>query len=90
MFNIIANSLSQSELANIMTVSTMFNQKLELASNQEIKVQVEYLYSNFLEKMLFDSYNRKTYFNIMNAIINFNFFYFGKNYYIFIPIVYFF
>lgn len=68
-YNYILSNLSENELSNIVIVSEKFNEKLTYCSNQEIMLQVEYLYKNFLEKMLFDSCNRKIYFDIMNECV---------------------
>ncbi len=68
-FNYIMSNISEDEINEVMVVSNLFNQKLELLSNKEIMFQLEYLYRNFLEKMLFDSYNRMTYFSIMNECV---------------------
>ena len=47
----------------------MFNDCLTTAPKEEIVMQVQYIYKNFLERMIFDSYNRETYFNIMNECV---------------------
>ena len=68
-YNYLLNSLSEDELSTIVIISEKFNEKLINSSNQEIMMQVNYIYENFLEKMLFDSCNRKIYFDIMNECI---------------------
>lgn len=68
-YNYLLNNLSEEELNTIVTVSERFNERLVNSSNNEIMMQVNYIYENFLEKMLFDSYNRKRYFDIMNECI---------------------
>ncbi len=68
-YNYLISNLSESELKDIIKVSEMFNEKLSVLSNQEIMTQVNFIYHSFLEKILFDSYNREMYFNIMNECV---------------------
>ena len=68
-FNYLLNDLKEEELKDVIKVSDMFNEKLMISSNKEIMLQINYIYYNFLEKMIFDANNRKLYFNIMNECI---------------------
>ena len=69
LFNYMFNDLNEDELKNIAKISDMFNEKLTVSSNKEIMLQVEYIYHNFLEKMMFDSQNRRLYLDIMNECV---------------------
>ena len=66
--NYILSSLSKEEIMEYIRLSRLFNEKLESLSNMEVMMVSEYNYK-FLEKMLFDSYNRKLYFDILNENI---------------------
>lgn len=69
MFNYIFNSLNKEELMDVVKISNLFQEKLSLMSHNEAKIEALYIYKNFFEKMLFDSYNRGIYFSILNECI---------------------
>lgn len=68
-FNYMLNTLSRDQIAEIVNASLMFNEKLMYEPSEYALIQAKYIYENFLDKMLFDSYNRKKYFDIMNECI---------------------
>ena len=69
LFNLILNSQDKSKIDEVLQLSRKFDENLALSSNNEIMLQANYIYSNFLEKMLFDSFNREIYFQIMNECV---------------------
>lgn len=68
-YNYLLNGVNKEELSDIIKVSEKFNDQLITMSNQDIMIQVEFIYRNFLDKMVFDSYNRKKYFDNMNECV---------------------
>ena len=68
-YNYLLNGLNRDKLNEVVKVSEMFNERLVIAPKEEIMMQVQYIYKNFLEKMIFDSYNREIYFSIMNECV---------------------
>ena len=69
LFNYILSTLDKSEIIEIVRISRIFNEQLVLESSKDALIQAKYIYKNFLEKMLFDSFNREIYFDIMNRCI---------------------
>ena len=68
-YNYLLNGVNKEELSDIIKVSEKFNDQLITMSNQDIMIQVEFIYRNFLDKMVFDSYNRKKYLDNMNECV---------------------
>ena len=69
LFNCMLYTLSQEELKEIVNISRLYNEQIALKSSNEVLVQARFIYKNFLDKMLFDSSNRRLYFGIMNECI---------------------
>ena len=65
-YNLYMNSLSMSKKNEIIYVSRLFMDKMELVSSEEIERQADYLYHTFMQQMKFDSINRQKFFDIMN------------------------
>ena len=68
-FNLIIKTLSEKELKNITEISNLFESRLSLMSHEDALIQARYIYKTFLRRMMFESSNRRLYFDIMNECI---------------------
>lgn len=70
LYNYILNNLSAEKRRELLYVSTLFNDKVSMHENSETAYkQAEYMYDNFLTKIISDSVNRGKFFDIMNECI---------------------
>lgn len=69
LYNYILNNVDDVKRMEISYVSSLFNNQISLLSSEETYKQAEYLYNNFLKKMIYDSINREKFFDIMNECV---------------------
>ena len=69
LYNYIMNNASDTKKIEVSYVSSMFYDEISLLSKEEAYKQAEYLYNNFLKKMIYDSINREKFFDIMNECV---------------------
>ena len=65
-YNFYLNHASEDKIKDMITVSGMFKEKLFITDHMSILKQVEYIYTNFINRIIFDSINRDKLFDIMN------------------------
>ena len=68
-YNYILNNADDVKKMEISYVSSLFNNKIGELSKEEALKHVEYIYNNFLKKMIYDSINRERIFDIMNECV---------------------
>ncbi len=66
LYNYFMSNFTEDKIKEIATVSAMFREKVAVSSLDSITKNAEYIYVNFLDKIIFDSINRNKYFDIMN------------------------
>ncbi len=65
-YNFILNTYPIERKREVLYVSGMFLEKMELVPREEIVEQARYIYRTILKKMVFDMTNRERFFKIMN------------------------
>ena len=65
-YNFILNTYPIERKREVLYVSGMFIEKMELVPREEIVEQARYIYRTILKKMVFDMTNRERFFKIMN------------------------
>ena len=68
-YNFYLNHATEDKIKDMITISGMFKEKLFLTDHTNILKQVEYIYTNFINRIIFDSINRAKLFDIMNENI---------------------
>ena len=66
LYNFFLNHFSDDKIREISKVSSMFRDKISVSNPQETAILVNYIYDNFLDKIIFDSINRSRFFDVMN------------------------
>ncbi len=66
LYNYFLNQFDEEKIKEIATISSMFREKIALSSLEATARHAEYMYVNFLDKIIFDSINRERIFDIMN------------------------
>ena len=66
LYNYFLNQFDENKIKEISLVSSMFREKMESSSLEDAKRYAKVIYTYFLDKIIFDSINRKQIFNIMN------------------------
>ena len=66
LYNFILAHSNDEKINDVIQVSSLYREKLSLTDINTIARYAEYIYTNFLEKMIFDSINRNRIFDIMN------------------------
>ena len=69
LYNYYLNHANEELVKEIIMVSGLFREKVALSDLNTIAKQVEYIYLNFLDRIVFDSINRNKMFEIMNECI---------------------
>ena len=69
LYNYFLNNFSDDKIKEISKISSMFVNRIGFSDPQEINTLVNYLYDNFLEKIIFDSINRERIFAVMNESV---------------------
>ena len=69
LYNYYLNHITENEVKEIIMISGLFREKIAVSDLNSIARQVEYIYSNFLDRIVFDSINRKKIFEVMNECI---------------------
>ena len=79
LYNYFLNNYSEEKIKEIASISVLYIEKMAVSSPEEIAMNAEYIYNNFLEKIIFDSRNRDKIFNIMNESMKVYVEYFNNN-----------
>ena len=66
LYNYFMNSFTEEKIKEISTISALFREKVAVSSLESVARNAEYIYVNFLDKIIFDSINRNRFFDIMN------------------------
>lgn len=68
-YNYILNNFNSIKKTEISYVTAMFMEKVSTSSIEEINKQVDYIFNNFIIKILYDGVNREKIFDIMNECV---------------------
>ena len=79
LYNYFLNKYSEEKIKEIASISALYQEKIALSNPTEIAMNAEYIYTNFLEKIIFDSRNREKIFDIMNESMKVYVEYFNNN-----------
>lgn len=66
LYNYLLNNMNERKISEIISVSSMFREKISVSDLESIARHVEYIYVTFLDRIIFDSTNREKIFDIMN------------------------
>lgn len=69
LYNYFLNTASDDKRLEISYISSLFYDQMNALSKEEISKQADYIYNNFLKKMIYDSINRQKLFDIMNECV---------------------
>ena len=69
LYNYVMNNVNDDKRMEILYVSSMFNNQISLSPKEDVYKQVDYIYNNFLKRMIYDSINREKIFDIMNECV---------------------
>ena len=69
LYNYYMNHSTEQKINEMLMVSSLFREKVAISDLSIIARQVEYIYTNFLDRIIFDSINRDKMFEIMNECI---------------------
>ena len=69
LYNYYMNHTNEEKISEITKISSLFREKVAITDLNTIARQVDYLYSNFLNRIIFDSINRGKIFEIMNECV---------------------
>ena len=79
LYNLYMNKASNEKVEEIVEVSKMFRNKLNTMDLNTITLQVDYMYKVFLNKFIFDTFNRDIVFDAMTDNAKFFSGYYEKN-----------
>ena len=65
-YNFFLNHFNADKKNEIACISGMFREKISISNMEDIAKYADYIYSNFIENIIFDSINREKIFDIMN------------------------
>ena len=65
-YNDYLNNLDEEKITEFIDVSRLFIEKLSMTDTNSIALQVDYINSNFFNRIIFDTFNRELVFDIMN------------------------
>ena len=69
LYNFYLNHIDKDKVKEIIMISGLFREKISLSDLNTIARQVEFIYSNFLERIIFNSINRDKIFETMNECV---------------------
>ena len=65
-YNEYLNNLGEDKITDFIEVSRLFMEKLSITDVNSIALQLDYINNNFLNRIIFDTFNRELVFDIMN------------------------
>lgn len=69
LYNYYLNNSSEEKINEIVEISRLFREKIAITDVKLIALQVDYMYANFLDRFVFDTFNRGLIFDIMNDCV---------------------